>query len=77
MYYLQLIIWLEQVLVRVEKVVMYVAAEHYRAVGRSENPGGWGKCFCFYFCPFFGGGGRGCPLAPPVPTILHCNTMRI
>ena len=38
MYYVQLMIWLEQVLVSVEKVVMYVSAEHYRAVGRSENP---------------------------------------
>ena len=42
MYYVQLMIWLEQVLVSVEKVVMYVAAEHYRAVGRSENLGGGG-----------------------------------
>ena len=43
MYYVQLMIWLEQVLVSVEKVVMYVAAEHYRAVGRSENLGGTGR----------------------------------
>ena len=86
MYYVHLLIWKEQVLVSVEKVVMYVAAEHYRAVGRSENLGGEGdwvaganvqsKCFCFNFCPFFFGGG-GCPLAPAVPTTLHCNTMRI
>ena len=52
MYYVQLMIWLEQVLVSVEKVVMYVAAEHYRAVGRPENlggpgrTGGRGKCLC-------------------------------